>query len=317
MLAHGERKPRASPPGGRRASGPFRHPAAACRAARHGGPGMRAGSEHGVGGGDRRRAAPPLPGRSRPAVRGAGFSVPTDRAGSCHRHRRRRPRSRSAACWRCRRRESGAVRDREARRRGQEMLAALVRLQRALLDGRPRPGGVARTWPTWRRNSRRPPIPRCARRWRRWPCARGWSWPGYASVRHGLTAVIILAQAMSPWLRAACVAISRATRAPGLLSAPGMPPRSGSRNVRRNPKPMMVTLPPDYRPSEDEDFMNPLQVEYFRQKLLRWRAICCARPMARWPACPKAASTRPTSPTAPASRPTARWNCAPATAPAS
>ncbi len=32
------------------------------------------------------------------------------------------------------------------------------------------------------------------------------------------------------------------------------------------------TLPPDYRPSEDEEFMNPLQVEYFRQKLLRWRA---------------------------------------------
>jgi len=35
---------------------------------------------------------------------------------------------------------------------------------------------------------------------------------------------------------------------------------------------MMVTLPPDYRPSEDEDFMNPRQVEYFRQKLLRWRS---------------------------------------------
>jgi DnaK suppressor protein len=34
---------------------------------------------------------------------------------------------------------------------------------------------------------------------------------------------------------------------------------------------MMVSLPPDYRPIEDEDFMNPLQVEYFRQKLLRWR----------------------------------------------
>jgi DnaK suppressor protein len=34
---------------------------------------------------------------------------------------------------------------------------------------------------------------------------------------------------------------------------------------------MMVTLPPDYRPSDDEEFMNPLQVEYFRQKLLRWR----------------------------------------------
>ena len=35
---------------------------------------------------------------------------------------------------------------------------------------------------------------------------------------------------------------------------------------------MMITLPPDYRPSDAEDFMNPLQVEYFRQKLLRWRA---------------------------------------------
>ena len=31
-------------------------------------------------------------------------------------------------------------------------------------------------------------------------------------------------------------------------------------------------LPEDYRPSEDEEFMGPLQVEYFRQKLLRWRA---------------------------------------------
>lgn len=31
-------------------------------------------------------------------------------------------------------------------------------------------------------------------------------------------------------------------------------------------------LPPDYRPSEDEEFMNPMQREYFRQKLIRWRA---------------------------------------------
>src|ERR1700740_1476269 len=35
---------------------------------------------------------------------------------------------------------------------------------------------------------------------------------------------------------------------------------------------MPPPLPPDYRPSEDEEFMNPLQVEYFRQKLLCWRA---------------------------------------------
>ena len=35
---------------------------------------------------------------------------------------------------------------------------------------------------------------------------------------------------------------------------------------------MRPTLPSDYRPSEDEEFMGPLQVEYFRQKLLTWRA---------------------------------------------
>jgi DnaK suppressor protein len=34
---------------------------------------------------------------------------------------------------------------------------------------------------------------------------------------------------------------------------------------------MMITLPHDYRPSEDEEFMNPLQVEYFRRNLLRWQ----------------------------------------------
>ncbi|QHI95120.1 RNA polymerase-binding protein DksA [Aristophania vespae] len=33
----------------------------------------------------------------------------------------------------------------------------------------------------------------------------------------------------------------------------------------------MNTLSPDYRPSDDEEFMNERQLEYFRQKLLRWR----------------------------------------------
>jgi DnaK suppressor protein len=35
---------------------------------------------------------------------------------------------------------------------------------------------------------------------------------------------------------------------------------------------MSPSLPPNYRPSEDEPFMSPMQLEYFRQKLLRWRA---------------------------------------------
>jgi DnaK suppressor protein len=33
-----------------------------------------------------------------------------------------------------------------------------------------------------------------------------------------------------------------------------------------------ITLPPDYCPSEDEEFMNDMQKEYFRQKLVTWRS---------------------------------------------
>ncbi|MEM9754696.1 MAG: RNA polymerase-binding protein DksA [Pseudomonadota bacterium] len=33
-----------------------------------------------------------------------------------------------------------------------------------------------------------------------------------------------------------------------------------------------VFLPEDYRPAEDEPFMNERQVEYFRRKLLTWKA---------------------------------------------
>ena len=35
---------------------------------------------------------------------------------------------------------------------------------------------------------------------------------------------------------------------------------------------MMITLPPDYFPSENEEFMNPMQLEFFRLKLMRWRS---------------------------------------------
>jgi DnaK suppressor protein len=34
---------------------------------------------------------------------------------------------------------------------------------------------------------------------------------------------------------------------------------------------MPVTVPADYRPSDDEPFMSPVMLEYFRLKLLRWR----------------------------------------------
>jgi DnaK suppressor protein len=55
------------------------------------------------------------------------------------------------------------------------------------------------------------------------------------------------------------------------------PPKSGRvvvdspARMIRIPLGMLISLPPDYRPSDNEEFMNPMQVEYFRQKLLRWR----------------------------------------------
>lgn len=38
------------------------------------------------------------------------------------------------------------------------------------------------------------------------------------------------------------------------------------------PETSPTILPPDYKPTEKEKFMNPVMLEYFRQKLLRWRA---------------------------------------------
>lgn len=32
-----------------------------------------------------------------------------------------------------------------------------------------------------------------------------------------------------------------------------------------------VILPPDYKPSDKEEYMNEMQLEYFRQKLLSWK----------------------------------------------
>ena len=34
----------------------------------------------------------------------------------------------------------------------------------------------------------------------------------------------------------------------------------------------MVTLPEKYKPTEKEPYMNPVMIEYFRQKLVDWKA---------------------------------------------
>ena len=63
---------------------------------------------------------------------------------------------------------------------------------------------------------------------------------------------------------------------PLLLPAPGTPgiargsgPRESAYPIEHCMKPL---LSPDYRPTEKESFMNPMQLEYFRQKLLAWKA---------------------------------------------
>ena len=38
-----------------------------------------------------------------------------------------------------------------------------------------------------------------------------------------------------------------------------------------------VILPPDYKPSADEEYMNEFQLEYFRQKLQEWKKSLLAQ----------------------------------------
>ena len=38
-----------------------------------------------------------------------------------------------------------------------------------------------------------------------------------------------------------------------------------------------IILPPDYKPSAKEEYMNDMQLEYFRQKLLEWKKSLVAQ----------------------------------------
>lgn len=44
-----------------------------------------------------------------------------------------------------------------------------------------------------------------------------------------------------------------------------------SRSYNINMTVKSVKLPKGYKPSPDEEYMNPMQIEYFRQKLLSWK----------------------------------------------
>lgn len=50
------------------------------------------------------------------------------------------------------------------------------------------------------------------------------------------------------------------------------PEDAHTRNAKGSDMKAEVFLPDDYRPAEDEPFMNDRQIEYFRRKLTAWKA---------------------------------------------
>ncbi len=76
--------------------------------------------------------------------------------------------------------------------------------------------------------------------------------------------------------KAAAVAKKKPAAAPKRKPAAAKAKPSVNKTVARKKmaaraKASSIVLPPDYRPSEDEPFMNELQRVYFRQKLLSWK----------------------------------------------
>src|SRR3546814_575732 len=76
-------------------------------------------------------------------------------------------------------------------------------------------------------------------------------------------------------------------------------------------------LPKDYKPGAGEEYMSALQLEYFRQRLLQWRADLVEESKQTIENLKTKCATLATRPNAPPAKPRTRWNCAPATATAS
>src|SRR5688500_3166004 len=91
-------------------------------------------------------------------------------------------------------------------------------------------------------------------------CGRGWKWPAAGStiLRHlrensHVTAICAVA---TPWRGQWHTCMVRPPSVPGRWALV-----SGGIGAVQT---MLITLPPDYRPTDDEEFMNPRQQEYFR-----------------------------------------------------
>ena len=63
---------------------------------------------------------------------------------------------------------------------------------------------------------------------------------------------------------------SKAKKASGKTAKP--PGKSADKSLGKSATPEAILLPEGYRPTDDEEFMNPMQLAYFRNKLEIWRA---------------------------------------------
>ena len=63
---------------------------------------------------------------------------------------------------------------------------------------------------------------------------------------------------------------SKAKKASGKTAKPAG--KSAAKSLGKSATPEAILLPEGYRPTDDEEFMNPMQLAYFRNKLEIWRA---------------------------------------------
>lgn len=73
----------------------------------------------------------------------------------------------------------------------------------------------------------------------------------------------------TPVKTAGKVAVAVVARAP---AAPSAPNKRKVVEYSTDPTSGRPVLPKGYKPTADEEYMSPLQLEYFRQRLLKWRA---------------------------------------------
>jgi DnaK suppressor protein len=110
------------------------------------------------------------------------------------------------------------------------------------------------------------------------------------------------------------VAVAVVARAP---AAPSAPNKRKVVEYATDPTSGRPVLPKGYKPAADEEYMSPLQLEYFRQRLLKWRADLIEESKQTIENLRTKCATSATRPSVLPAKPRTRWSCVPATVTAS